>query len=76
MAKNWGSPRTPYDALIERIISFMSFTPINNATGSPAISLPLGHPSDDLDTGIHLAAREGDERTLLELSFELGASQP
>ncbi len=54
----------------------MSFTPINNATGSPAISLPLGHSADDLPIGIHFAAKEGDERTLLELAFELEAAQP
>lgn len=72
----WLDPRVPYDELIERIINFMSFTPINNATGSPAISLPLGCSSKDLPIGIHLAARGGDERTLLELAFELEAAQP
>lgn len=72
----WLSPQIPFDELIERIINFMSFTPINNATGSPAISLPLGHSSEDLPIGIHFAAREGDERTLLELAFELEEAQP
>ena len=72
----WLDPQIPYDELIERIINFMSFTPINNATGSPAISLPLGHSADDLPIGIHFAAKEGDERTLLELAFELEAAQP
>jgi amidase len=72
----WLDPHVPYDELIERFINFMSFTPANNASGSPAISLPLGHSTDDLPIGIHLMAAEGDERTLLELSFELEAAQP
>ena len=69
-------PHIPYDELIERFINFMCFTPANNASGSPAISLPLGHSSDDLPIGIHLMAKEGDERTLLELSYELEAARP
>lgn len=72
----WLDPHVPYDELIERFINFMNFTPPNNASGAPAISLPLGHSTGDLPIGIQLAAREGDERTLLELSFELEEAQP
>ncbi|NLI69527.1 MAG: amidase [Firmicutes bacterium] len=72
----WLNPGVPYEELIVRVINFMNFTPPNNASGSPAISLPLGHSAGDLPIGIQLAAREGDERTLLELAFELEAAQP
>ncbi|UWN50293.1 Putative amidase AmiC [Alcanivorax sp. ALC70] len=36
------SPTQPFETLIERLIHYASFTPANNASGSPAISLPLG----------------------------------
>ncbi len=55
---------------------YAAFTPVNNASGGPAISLPLGRSSADLPIGVHFSADHGDEQTLLELAFELEAAQP
>jgi amidase len=54
----------------------VGFTPLNNAAGGPAISLPLGRTSQGLPIGAHLSADLGDERTLLELAFELEEARP
>jgi amidase len=70
------SPRVPFDELFERLRSYASFTPVNNVTGSPAISLPAGLTELGLPIGAHLAGRIGDERMLLELGFELEAARP
>jgi amidase len=56
--------------------NFVAFTPLNNATGSPAMSLPLASTSDGLPIGVHFSGRHGDERTLLELAYELEQSRP
>lgn len=70
------SPTQPFETLIDRLIKYASFTPANNASGSPAISLPLGVSAEGLPVGVQLAAVQGGERTLLELAFELEAARP
>ena len=70
------SPTLPFEELFPRLQAYVGFTPLNNASGGPAISLPLGATSNGLPIGCQLAADLGDERTLLELAFELEAARP
>jgi amidase len=49
---------------------------LQNASGAPGISLPGGQTAEGLPIGIHLGARFGQERTLLELAYELEAERP
>ena len=70
------SPDLPFDTLFERLRRYVCFTPLANATGAPAISLPLGRDTLGLPLGIQLMGRHGDEKTLLELAFELEAANP
>ena len=58
------------------VLRYAAFTPLNNATGSPAVSLPLGRTADGRPLGVHLSAAHGDEQTLLEISYELEAARP
>jgi amidase len=60
--------------VITKLNSYVNFTPIQNITGTPAISLPMGLSKDNLPLGVQAAAKLGDERTLLELAFELEAA--
>ena len=55
------SPTQPFETLIERLIHYASFTPANNASGSPAISLPLGATAEGLPIGVQLAAVQGGD---------------
>ncbi len=59
-----------------RLIRFASMTPVQNVSGSPAISLPLGRSSSGLPIGVHLAAPFGHERRLLEVALELEDAAP
>jgi amidase len=59
-----------------RLIRFASMTPVQNVTGEPAISLPLGRTSDGRPIGVHVAAPMGHERRLLELALELEQAAP
>lgn len=70
------SPTLPFDTLIERLVNYVSFTPANNTSGSPAMSLPMGQSDKGLPIGVQLAAVQGGERTLLELVFELEQARP
>jgi len=65
-----------FDDHFERLKTYVGFTPVANVTGAPAISLPLGRTAQGLPIGVHLAGDIGDERTLLELAFELEEAQP
>lgn len=68
------SPAVDFNALIDRLVGFVSFTPLANASGQPAISVPVA--SSPLPIGVQLSARHGHERTLLELAYELEEMQP
>jgi amidase len=55
---------------------FTPFTPIFNASGQPAISLPLCHGDDGLPLGVQIAGAEGGEGVLLALAAQLEAAEP
>jgi len=69
----WLNPSVPFDTLFDRIARYTAFTPLNNATGSPAIALPVGLSANGLPIGVHFSATHGDERTLIELAYTLEA---
>ncbi|MEO6473012.1 MAG: amidase [Aeromicrobium sp.] len=70
------SPDEPFETLLNRLIPYVAFTPLNNTAGSPAISLPLGTSSEGMPIGVHFSAKHGDERSLLEVAFELESTKP
>lgn len=58
------------------IIDYLPVTAIQNATGQPAISLPLAWAQNGTPIGLHFAGRFGDETTLLKLARQLETAQP
>ncbi|TWT73945.1 amidase [Allorhodopirellula solitaria] len=65
------------DVLMQRMRQWACFTPIANATGAPAISLPLGFDVEtNLPIGIMFSANLQQERLLLELALQLEAARP
>jgi amidase len=65
------APDQAFESHWERIRTYAAFTPLANAAGAPAISLPLGRAANGLPIGVQLAAARGDDRTLLELAQTL-----
>jgi amidase len=55
---------------------FVPFTPICNATGQPAMSVPLYWNSEGLPIGTHFVGRFGDEATLFRLAAQLEQARP
>jgi amidase len=70
------SPNVPFDELLERLLAYVAYTPVNNIAGSPAMSVPMGMATEGVPIGVHLSAAYGDERTLLEVAFALEAEHP
>ena len=70
------NPAAGFQEHFDRLIQYAAFTPLNNASGGPAISLPLGTSTAGMPVGVHISATHGDEQTLLELAYELEAARP
>jgi len=66
------APLATWDALL----GFIPFTPIQNLTGEPAISLPLFWSASGLPIGVQLVAPWGREDLLLRVAGQLEAARP
>lgn len=69
-------PTLDYDTIIDRLLDWVAFTPLQNVTGTPAISLPLATTSTGLPQGMMFGAGMGQEAVLLELAYELEQARP
>ncbi|GAA5045549.1 amidase [Nocardia callitridis] len=70
------SPSQPFAELFTKLIDYVGFTPLNNVGGGPAIVVPHGLMSGNLPGSVQLSAARGDERTLLDLAYQLEAASP
>ncbi|GAB4060465.1 amidase [Uliginosibacterium sediminicola] len=64
------------DDFIEKSHSFSPITALFNATGQPAMSVPLHWNAAGLPIGVHFAAPFGDEASLFSLASELELASP
>lgn len=55
---------------------YTAFTPLFNATGQPAMNVPLHWSTDGMPIGVQFAGRFGDEATLLRLAAQLEQARP
>ncbi|QIK74453.1 amidase [Nocardioides piscis] len=69
-------PMADYDQIMDRLMDWVAFTPLQNATGEPAVSLPLAVTSTGLPQGMMFGAGQGREARLLELAYELEQAAP
>jgi len=69
-------PDVPFRTHLLRLLRYTSFTPLQNVTGSPALSLPLGRTADGLPIGVQVVAPHGHEARLLALAYELEEAAP
>ncbi len=60
----------------EDAFDFIPWTPVFNATGQPAMSVPLHWNDDGLPIGVHLVGRFADEGTLFRLAAQLERARP
>jgi amidase len=64
------------EAEMAKIEAYVAWTPIANATGFPAISLPLQTSPEGLPIGLQLMAAADAEATLLQIARQLELAQP
>jgi amidase/6-aminohexanoate-cyclic-dimer hydrolase len=59
-----------------RVFDYSPYCVVFNASGQPAISVPLHWTADGLPVGIHVAAAFGEDELLVALAAELEAAAP
>ncbi|HEY1091192.1 MAG TPA: amidase family protein, partial [Burkholderiaceae bacterium] len=57
-------------------LRYTAFLPYFNASGQPAMSVPLHWNAQQLPIGVQFAAPLGDDHVLLQLAAQLEAAQP
>lgn len=66
----------PFETHLSRVSDWVTFTPLQNVAGTPAVSLPTGRAPDGMPIGAHFSARRGQDRLLLELASQYEAAYP
>ncbi len=58
------------------VFDFIPYPPLFNASGQPAMSVPLSWNTERLPIGVQLAARFGDDGTLFRVAAQLERARP
>lgn len=69
-------PAAPFEETFPKVVDYVGFTPLHNATGAPSISLPTGQTSDGLPVGVMLSAARGEDALLLRAALQIEAAVP
>jgi Asp-tRNA(Asn)/Glu-tRNA(Gln) amidotransferase A subunit family amidase len=64
------------DRFVGGLRAYIPFTPVENAAGLPAISLPLAWNAAGLPIGVQCVGRYADEAMILALAAQLEAARP
>jgi len=65
-----------WESYLGQLLDEIPFTPLFNATGAPAASMPLGKSDRGLPVGVQIGAALGNETLLLQLAHTLEKAAP
>ncbi|MDQ0352236.1 amidase [Alkalibacillus filiformis] len=64
------------EALTNNMVNYCSFTPIANATGQPAMSVPGYWTDDNVPIGMQFKANVGEDHLLFQLASQIERASP
>ena len=70
------SPDLSYEVVSKRAVDFAAYCGLQNITGAPAISLPMGKTENGMPIAVQFSAPFGLDKRLLELAYELEEAKP
>jgi amidase len=70
------SPECPFGELLPALFDYVDYTPLQNMTGAPSMSLPVFTTDDGLPIGSMLSAAQGGDELLLALAAEIETAAP
>ncbi|MEX2479547.1 MAG: amidase [Gammaproteobacteria bacterium] len=71
-----GGPSTDHQAKWQRNLAVLPYTPAMNATGQPAMSLPLHWTAEGLPVGVHFVPAYGREDLLIRVAAQVEQAAP
>lgn len=70
------APTRPFDDVWRTFFDTIDYTPVQNMTGAPSMSLPLGMSDDGLPIGAMFSAALGSDELLLRLAGAIERAMP
>ena len=70
------SPNLSYEEVSKRAVEFATYCGLQNITGAPAISLPMGKTENGMPVAVQFSAPFGLDQRLLELAYEVEEAKP
>lgn len=69
------SPAQSYDQMIDKLMDLVQYTPLQNGTGGPAVSIPAGKSDDGLPLGLQFSAKPGADTVLLQMVHQVASEK-
>ncbi|MBU6371368.1 MAG: amidase [Alphaproteobacteria bacterium] len=70
------APTRNFDEMWTLVNGYVAYTPLENAAGAPAMSVPLGWSASGLPIGVQFAAAKGEDALLYGLAYQLEEAAP
>ncbi|KAB8137751.1 amidase [Gracilibacillus oryzae] len=71
-----GKDLSGYNEMLQNMLDYNPLMPIANATGQPAMSVPVSLSNDGLPVGTHFFGKPGNDILLLQLAQQIETAQP
>jgi amidase len=70
------APTRTFEGMWALVNSYVAYTPVENAAGAPAMSMPLGFSQSGLPIGVQFAAAKGNDALLYGLAYQIEEAAP
>ncbi len=69
------SPAQTYGEMRDDLLDLVGYTPLQNATGTPSMSIPVGMSENGLPRAVQFSAKMGNDGLLLQMGHQLSKEE-